>query len=488
MESINPAVRILDTRTTNGGHLGPLAANDVVSLQVLGSGAAPLSGVKAVMLNLTAVSPTGTGGYLTAWPSGTPRPATSNVNFPGKAVVANACLVGVGANGAVSIYSSTAGMHVIVDVQGWEPAHRLDPIGPLGAPPLASAKVAQILANANRYLLDTWWPTTAQTLLAAPLGQSVQHDEVRRLAMAALGLSLSEEPGAPEVVAHLVEHVAGAHLINAVDGWGSTWQSTLWAGILGRAAWISWAYMPGATKLLVARVIEHEANFAARQRIHYLRDTAGTVLTPGDTGAEEVSWHGTAMQIAAVMLPDHPNAWIWEAELQRFAIASCARPQDVASLAPRIAGSNVESDGIVINHNRVAPDYATCVIYQNLDGIALYAMAGRVAPVEFSQLVAPIYAALVGLYVPGTAQVTYPQGCDWGTGQMLPYAVADAGALKYGCDTTGQAAQYLDLHLDAQLAMQARHADGHTYEAGEYLYEGAEEHVAALAASLRLAS
>lgn len=485
MQSITP-VRILDTRTANGGHQATVAPGETFTLQVAGRGV-PLSGVASTMLNVTAVAVSGSGGYLTVWPSGSPKPPTSNVNFPAKGVVANLCLIGLGPDGAVSIFAggSSTGLHVIADVQGWEPAVELNPVGPaLPIAPTGNVKAAQILATANRYLLDTWWPNVAPGLLAVPLGQAVQHDEVRRLSMAALGLSLSDDFRAPGIVEYLVGHVAGAHMVNKLDGWGETWQSTLWAGIVGRAAWLSWPSLSSATQGFVARMVEREADFAARQRIHYLRDAAGVVLTAGDTGAEEASWHGTALQIALVMLPDHPRAWIWRTELDRFALAAWARPQDVVGQSS-ISGSNVEADGTVVNHGRVAPDYATCT-YQNLDGMALFALAGQAPPASLGQFVGPIYAALVGLYVPGTAQVTYPQPCDWGPGQMLPYALADAQALTYGHDPTGQAATYLELHLDAQVAMQARHADGHTYEPGEYFYEGAEEHIAALAASLRL--
>jgi hypothetical protein len=240
--------------------------------------------------------------------------------------------------------------------------------------------------------------------------------------------------------------------------------------------------MPEPTRAAVARMVEHEADYASRRQIHYLRDAAGTVLTAGDTGAEEVSWSAGAMQVAQVMLPSHRHATIWSTEMQRFALAAWARPQDVAAW-PQITGSNVEADGTVVNHNRIAPDYAT-TMYQNLDAVPLFTLAGRPTPQAQRELLGPVYAALNALYVPGTATVTYPQGNEWGTGQMLPYALADAQALVYGYDP-GTAAQYLDLHLDAALAMQARHGDGHTYATDlEYNYEGREEHAAQLAAQL----
>lgn len=434
----------------------------------------PLSGAVAVVLNVIAISSTGTGGYLTLWPDGRPKPSTSNVNFPGKATTTNLCVVPLGLNGKVKIFDGFApGLHVVADVQGWVRAHEVHPVGPTFALTAGAGKAEQVLATANRYLMDTWWPGPALT----------DEDGIRRVAMAALGLSLSADPLGRQRCAEMVERVAAAHQSNALDGWGEGWQTPMWAGIAGRATWFAWSAMPISTRMLVARMIAGEADYAARHEIHYLRSAAGTVLTPGDTGAEEVSWWASAMAVALVMLPEHLNAPIWAAEVQRFSVAAWARPQDVAAWSSLIAGSNVESNGQVINHSRVAPDYATCT-YQTLDPVVLFALADLPAPEALRVMIPPVYAGLVGLYVPGTAAVTYPQGCDWGIGQRMPYALSDLQALLYDCDSTGQAATYLDLHLDAQLAMQARHADGHTYaNTTEYNYIGAEEHIAALAAS-----
>ena len=150
---------------------------------------------------------------------------------------------------------------------------------------------------------------------------------------------------------------------------------------------------------------------------------------------------------------------------------------------PQITGSNIEANGQVINHNRIAPDYSTCIQF-NLEAWPLFTLAGEATPEDMRRLLGPVYAALNALYVPGTATVTYPQGCDWGTGQQAPYALADALALVCGFDTTGTAAQYLGLHLDEWLAQQARHADGHTYEPADYFYEGGEEQAMQLAAAV----
>src|SRR5439155_327247 len=65
---------------------GPLGNDATLALQVAGSGGVPAAGASAVVLNVTAVTPSGSG-FLTVYPSGTPRPNTSNLNWvPGKTV------------------------------------------------------------------------------------------------------------------------------------------------------------------------------------------------------------------------------------------------------------------------------------------------------------------------------------------------------------------------------------------------------------------
>lgn len=477
------------------------------------------------MGNATVISGPSGGGYITLWPGGYPKPTASNMNFTPNTIVANTFLVPLGADGSISIYSFPPGIHVIIDVQGWIAAPDVTPMGPLipfdtavlGA--TDSEKAAQILTNANLYAMTTWWDGPAQTLLNTDLPVNT-HDAVRRLSMEALSLSTALATGvyneattgvtantAMSRTLQLIASVASWHMTNHLNGWGEGWQTPMWAGTLGRAAWFLWDELPAPTQDAVARLVEHEADYAARQKIHYLRNAAGTVLTPGDSGAEEVSWWATAMQIAQVMLPGHPHAKIWRTETVRFALASWARPSDVLNsnfvngqtVSSWITGSNVESDGVVINHNRVASDYST-TIYQNLDLVAPLALVGQPTPQAARQLLGPVYSAFTAVvfsgasyaasggvtYVPGTADIYYPQGNDWGTGQKLPYALADAQALVFGYDP-GSAAPYLDLHLDAQLAMQARFSDGKTYlNDVEYNYEGREEHAAQLASQLYL--
>ncbi|MGW7439394.1 hypothetical protein [Streptomyces sp. NPDC054849] len=117
--ALSPA-RLLDTRE-GLGRLGtePVAAGGEVSLQVAGRAGVPQSGVKAVVLNVTVTDPK-SDGHLTAWPSGTTRPDSSNLNWTTGRTVANQVVVPVGADGKVSLRNAGWGTaHLIADVSGY---------------------------------------------------------------------------------------------------------------------------------------------------------------------------------------------------------------------------------------------------------------------------------------------------------------------------------------------------------------------------------
>ena len=110
-------VRVLDTRSGNGAPKALVGAGRELSLLVAGRGGVP-SGISAVVLNLTAVGPTADT-YLTAYPSGTARPATSNVNAVAEATRANLVTVPVGTDGRVRIYNNAGTTHILGDVMGY---------------------------------------------------------------------------------------------------------------------------------------------------------------------------------------------------------------------------------------------------------------------------------------------------------------------------------------------------------------------------------
>ena len=124
---LTPA-RILDTRNGTGGLTGKLGPGDTFDLQITGKGGVPGAGVGAVVLNVTATEPTAAS-YLSVWPTGTPRPTVSNLNFtPGK-TVPNLVTVKVGTGGRVTIVNDAGATHVVVDVVGFY----ADASGPAGS-------------------------------------------------------------------------------------------------------------------------------------------------------------------------------------------------------------------------------------------------------------------------------------------------------------------------------------------------------------------
>ncbi|AUG77869.1 hypothetical protein CFP65_3060 [Kitasatospora sp. MMS16-BH015] len=110
-----PPSRLLDTR--QAGHHA-LGADQTVTFKVpsVPTATTPIRPT-AVVLNVTAVDNNGAS-FLTAYPAGSPRPATSNVNFGPKQVVPNLVTVPVSADGSVTVYNKAGSADVVVDEFG----------------------------------------------------------------------------------------------------------------------------------------------------------------------------------------------------------------------------------------------------------------------------------------------------------------------------------------------------------------------------------
>lgn len=111
--------RILDTRPhAQIGYSGGMPDGSPVAVQIAGAGGLPAKGISAVVVNITATETTGPN-YVVAYPSGTDRPATSNLNleFVGE-TRANGAVVPVGADGRINLVTKVP-THLIVDVLGY---------------------------------------------------------------------------------------------------------------------------------------------------------------------------------------------------------------------------------------------------------------------------------------------------------------------------------------------------------------------------------
>lgn len=116
-------LRVLDTRTTNGGHKAPLKPGETISLKVVGRASnIPSSNVSAVVLSVTATRESG-GGPITLWPAGQSMPLASNLNPRPRLDIGALVTVAPGPGGAVQIHNGTTGtLDVVADLVGWATA------------------------------------------------------------------------------------------------------------------------------------------------------------------------------------------------------------------------------------------------------------------------------------------------------------------------------------------------------------------------------
>ncbi len=115
----NGPVRLLDTRKGTGGTTGPIKSHASVNVQITGVQGVPTSDVTAVVLNVTAVSPTANG-VATAYPTGEAVPTSSNLNWRTGQTEPNLVVVPVGTGGKVSIWNGSGGtVQFLADEAGY---------------------------------------------------------------------------------------------------------------------------------------------------------------------------------------------------------------------------------------------------------------------------------------------------------------------------------------------------------------------------------
>ncbi|MDQ2827178.1 MAG: hypothetical protein M3Y04_09510 [Actinomycetota bacterium] len=112
--------RLLDTRdgTGTGGVASPLGTSGVVELKVTDVAGVPATGVTAVALNVTATGASADSN-IKVWPTGSPEPGTSNLNFTPGVSEPNLVIARVGTGGKISIRNNVGNVDVVADLQGW---------------------------------------------------------------------------------------------------------------------------------------------------------------------------------------------------------------------------------------------------------------------------------------------------------------------------------------------------------------------------------
>jgi hypothetical protein len=410
-------------------------------------------------------------------------------------------------------------------------------------PDRTTRQVRTALESAERYLLgaqyDALWRSTAGRPYLGLLRDKGDELAIRLPAMSALTVAVGLRTGAADPVRtgrstqratayvdQLVRSIACQHVAVSPDGWGRGWETAHWAMLTGAAAWLVWDRLSPQTRSDVVTMMVAEADRQARLAIPYWASADGTVLTPGDTKAEECAWNAGLLSLAAAMMPSAPHAARWRAQAAELAVAAYAVPSDVTSsvvvngvpLAARVQGYNAYADGTVENHQRIHPDYAANVqllwLAADFDRLArqrapeaLFHDGGLVYSALSTRRFEPGTQSPAGgtflapggtTYVVGSNAVYYPQGDDWGVVRRAHFVNLDAHALVYGAylHATGwPAGQALSQHVRGQLALMATSGgtDGRTYSvdpavaARQDTYPGREEYAAQSLAAAWLA-
>ena len=196
--------RIADTRTAAAPLGGPgLVAGTTRTFPVRQSNCGVAAGARAYALNFAAVPP-GPLGFLTAWPTGQPRPVVASLNDPTGTVAANAVVVPAGNNGSVDVFT-TDDTDLVIDINGYfappgpgglslynlTPCRVLDTRLPAGSLPFSGSSDVNVVgspcnvpAAAQAYIFSatvvppgplgflTLWPQGQSRPLAATLNAS----------------------------------------------------------------------------------------------------------------------------------------------------------------------------------------------------------------------------------------------------------------------------------------------------------------------------
>ncbi len=112
--------RVLDSRPGGIGLSGAWTAAQTRALTVVGvaGSGVPATGVTAVVLNVTGVTPTATT-HVTVAPTGVPLPTASNLNLNAGDVRPNLVVVKVGPDGKINLFNNSGSVNLIADVVGF---------------------------------------------------------------------------------------------------------------------------------------------------------------------------------------------------------------------------------------------------------------------------------------------------------------------------------------------------------------------------------
>jgi hypothetical protein len=388
-----------------------------------------------------------------------------------------------------------------------------------------SQRARTILLNSNRYSLTHWYQARDYDKQSGYYlnFRSTREHRIRSAGSVAMALAVSLRLGlydadvvtvsravAEDLALKLIRSLAYRHRVNrGGSGWGHEWQSALWALYAGTAGWLMWDQLPPGDGGLVGNMVEDEAIRLVGFEVGYYRDDNDQPTGRREQSAqEENAWNAQFLYLAVNMMPNHPQRPAWEYKAAELAISANARVVDRQSntalaggrqVRHWLHGSNVESDGTVINHDIIHPDYMATAAY-SASAPLWYGLRRAATPDAMLWGADVIYEALVErawngqtIYVDGSERIFYPQGTDWGKFRRINFAFFDAVARHFTLDgrvvSAERAAIWEELHAGGALELQnnSGHSDGRTYASdSQDKYRSREEWVTSHAALMYL--
>jgi hypothetical protein len=207
-------------------------------------------------------------------------------------------------------------------------------------------------------------------------------------------------------------HITGTQ--KCIDGkqWGNSWQSAMWAGNMGFAAWLLWDDLDPGLKESVEKVVAHEADRFLGNKPPGNRW--------GDTKAEENGWDQILISLAPNMFPNHPHAAQWREKSIEYMMNTVSVPQDLKDerivdgrrVRNWVSTVNYHPDFTLENHGFFHPTYAMVSPAEVGQGAIFYKFAGNPIPEAAGHNLTNSWLMLQQIMLP-SGYWAFPQGMDW---------------------------------------------------------------------------
>ncbi|HEY3413522.1 MAG TPA: hypothetical protein VGM51_10785 [Armatimonadota bacterium] len=207
-------------------------------------------------------------------------------------------------------------------------------------------------------------------------------------------------------------HVTGPAVCTDGKHWGNSWQSAMWAGNVGVAAFLVKDALSPETMAAVKRCVAAEAD--------RFNDLAPPNMATGDTKAEENAWDLTAASSALLLMPEHPHSAMWRETVSRwgFNTLSCSADKydrtivDGKRVCDWVTTAQVFDDFTLENHGIFHPVYAMVGPATNAQAAVAFRLADRPVPGGLKHSVLKGWGMLRYI-VCADGEWLYPQGLDW---------------------------------------------------------------------------